>query len=324
MPDKYESASGGNPAEVSSKTTQDLKDIVSGKVEKPSDITREDLQPMYIRPGETEIVLQRHGRYERSSESPNVGSLTPEAQQSEMSEAVSFFRKQLVDIAPQDRDKVDILVVGSDTSYKGGGKRSTETGNIVLEAARQVLAECGLSEHQIINIRDENILRGNNGEIRPTPLIREPKLFDGSPKSEEFRQYLEEKYGGNTEYGVESKFFIAFEGDWEKEKRLELGVEGPEEMADRMQREVNVLARYSRLYHKANPGRRLILWAATHYDTISPFVKLKVIGQGLEDYLGVDYGAGVAIKLDKSGEGVTKLSGKEYPVPVKKAKKKTS
>ncbi len=319
MPDKYEPANSGNPAEISSKnTTQELKDIVGKKAEKPSEITREDLRPVDIHPGETEIVLQRHGRYERSSESSNVGSLTLEAQEQEMNEALEFFRKQLESTPPEDREKVDLLVVGSDTSYKGGGKRSTETGNIVLQAARQVLSEFGLSNQQIINIRDENILRGNNGEIRPTPLIREPKLFDGSPKSEEFRRFLEEKYGGNKEYGVESKFFIAFESDWEKEKRLELGVEGPEDMADRMQREVNVLARYSRLYHEANPGRRLVLWAATHYDTISPFIKLKVIDQNLEDYLGVDYGAGVVIKLDKSGDAVTTLSDKPYPVPVKK------
>ena len=84
---------------------------------------------------------------------------------------------------------------------------------------------------------------------------------------------------------------------------------------------VDVLARYSRFYHKKHPDRRLIIWAATHYDTISPYVKRDIAGVGKEVPLGVDYGGGISINLDKEGRGTIKVDGKEYEVPLKTQEK---
>ena len=116
------------------------------------------------------------------------------------------------------------------------------------------------------------------------------------------------------------EFWIAFEEDIEKEKRIEMGAEGPDEIADRLKQVVSILSRYARMYHKNNPGRRLVIWAATHYDTISPFVKRGIFGVGKEVPLGVDYGAGISIGIDSAGNLTTRIDGQEHTIQSPKQK----
>jgi len=104
-----------------------------------------------------------------------------------------------------------------------------------------------------------------------------------------------------------------------KETREKMGAEGPDEITDRMKLMVDVLTRYSRFYHKKHPDRRLIIWAATHYDTISPYIKRGIFEVGKDIPLGVDYGAGILINLDQDGKGTVKIAGKEYKVPKEKS-----
>jgi hypothetical protein len=80
---------------------------------------------------------------------------------------------------------------------------------------------------------------------------------------------------------------------------------------------LDVLARYSRFYHKKHPDRRLVIWAVTHYDTISPYVKREILEADKEAMLRVDYGAGISINLDKDGTGKVKIGETEYEVPFK-------
>ncbi len=302
----------------SKKLSDELKQIAqvqAGQDTKlPESIVRADLVPRELETGETEIVFQRHGKYERDVNAPDKGSLTPESQQAEYESAKQFFKLQLETVPAEERSKVFILVIASDTQYLGdpeAGRRSTETANVVLRAAREVLVEYGLSEDQILN--DSTGIKGD-GEARPTPILREPKAFDESP---EYIKFLKDKYENNTEYGENSKFWQAFEGDWEKEQREEMGAEGPEEMADRLQKSFNILARYAKFFHQKNPDSRLIAWAATHYDTISPYVKRELIGIDKDTFLGVDYGAGITVKLDARGRADTIIDNKTYVVPTK-------
>jgi len=296
------------------KLGDELKAIVQDQTKIPESIVRADLAPRDIETGETEIIFQRHGKYERDENAPNKGSLTPEAQQDEYDSAKKFFQLQLEAIPADERSKVNLLVIASDTQYLGqkdAGKRSTETANLVLKAARDVLNNYGLSEDQILN--DTTNVKGN-GEARPAPILREPKAFDESP---EFIEFLKDKYERNTEYGEGSKFWQAFEGDWEKEKREEMGAEGPDEMADRLQKSFDILARYSKFFHQKHPESRLIVWAASHYDTISPFVKRELMRIDKDKFLGVDYGAGISIKLNRNGSADTIINAKTYKVPTK-------
>jgi hypothetical protein len=274
--------------------------------ELPKRIERTDIEPKPIPVGATEIVLQRHGRYVRDVEDAQKGSLTEEAVELETQEAKSYFERFLGQLTDEEKQTVDVLVLASDTQYHYGGRRSYETGNIALDAAKSVFKDVGIAEENIHNTRE--VLVGD-GQSRPMSKLREPQFIDNSP---EFTDYLKEKYGDMT-----LDFWIAFEEDTESEMREELGAEGPDDIADRTNRATAILARYAQNYHRLNPGRRLVIWAATHYDTISPYVKRDIFGVGKEVPLQVDYGAGITIDIDTNGDAETVIDGKVYQVPVK-------
>lgn len=278
-----------------------------GRGQFPTKIERGDLRPYPIRPGETEIVLQRHGKYIREKDDPKVGSLTPEAVEAEKKAATDFLEAFLSQFPAEERSAVALLIVSSDTQYLDGGKRSYETAELVQESAEEVFQKQGIPTENIVNTAHE--LKGEGGP-RVMPRLREPNFFNDSP---DFLGYMMQKYGG-----INLAFWEAFEKDVEKETREKMGAEGPDDIADRMSFTVRALKRYSDLYHGANPGRRLIIWAATHYDTISPFVKRDVFGVSKDETLMVDYGAGVSLRVDTAGAMTTEIAGKEYPVALTK------
>ena len=253
--------------------------------------------------------MQRHGEYERSVDSSSVGSLTEEGVEEIYNSGKQFFEKLFTLIPESERGNIDILVLASDTQYKGGGHRSIETASQVIKALKDELRLFNMGESQLLNSPGRY---SEDGGARPTSKLREPQMFNNSP---EFVQFLREKYGDTN-----LDFWVAFEEDKEKEIREQMGAEGPDEIADRLDSMVNVLARYSRFYHRKHPIRRLIIWAATHYDTISPYVKKEIFEVGKEIPLGVDYGAGISIGIDKGGKGKVNIAGEEYDIPLKNLK----
>ena len=271
----------------------------------PSQIERSDIEALPIQLEGTEVVLQRHGKYERSVDNPRVGSLTPEGLKEISDLGDAFFQSLFSKLKKEERSTVDILVIGSDTQYRDGGRRSIETANAIIGAVQRALSEHGLSESQLLNSSGKYL---GGGAVRPMPELREPQMFQNSP---EFVAYLKGKYGD-----MGKEFWIAFEDDVEKETRVAMGAEGPEEIANRLKHVVAVLGRYGRMYHKKYPGRRLVIWSATHYDTISPFVKQEIFEVGKEVPLAVDYGAGIAIEIDPAGTLKTKIAGKEYAIGI--------
>lgn len=267
----------------------------------PTQLEKSDIRAHEIQTGETEIVLQRHGQYVRDREDPQVGSLSAESAEAERQAAERYFQDFFESVPEGERDKVDILFVASDTQYFGKGKRSHETAELAQAAAEEVLGRLGLSKEQI--------LKGEDGP-RAARHFREPQFLDKSP---DFVDYMLQKYGG-----INIEFWTAFESDVEKETRLKMGAEGPDDIADRTAFMVRVLARYAQVYHKRNPDRRLVIWGATHYDTISPFVKREVFGVEKKRQLLVDFGAGFTIDINREGNATTELGGKTYAVPVKR------
>src|SRR3989339_62126 len=273
------------------------------KIEIPKRIEKKDIEALPIDIGGTEIILERHGIYERNRESFNVGSLTEEGAAEVTKLGEDFFRNFFKNIPESERKEVDVLIIGSDTQYLQGGRRSMETADLVMQCLKKTLVDLGLSEDQVLNTSKRF---SGEGGVRPEPLLREPQIFENSWN---FVQFLKEKYGN-----MGKEFWIAFEEDIEKEKRIEMGAEGPDEIADRLKQVVSILSRYARMYHKNNPGRRLVIWAATHYDTISPFVKRGIFGVGKEVPLGVDYGAGISIGIDSAGNLTTRIDGQEHTI----------
>lgn len=276
----------------------------------PTEITREDIKPHPIGVGGTELVIQRHGKYNRDKNHPEVGSLTSEAQEEEIIAAKKFFEDFLAQLPEDERDSVVLLVLASDTQYYGGGRRSYETATLAQEAASEVFEKAKIAASNIINLSGDHSLRGGKGP-RPTPRLREPQMLNNSP---EFRDFLIERYGDLT-----LDFWIAFEEDTEKETRERMRAEGPDEIANRLLKSIHLLAKYAETYHAKNPGKRLIIWATTHYDTISPFVKRDIFGLGKDAVLKVDYGAGIVVDINKESLATTEIAGTEYPVLIRKS-----
>lgn len=258
----------------------------------PTRITKKDLVPQVPEIDGTAIILQRHEEYIRDKEDTKAGSLTEEAVQRTKNEAKSITERLLQQLSPDQRNTLDVMVVASDTQYYKGGKRSIETAEKVIEGVQDLFSGQGINQNHLLN----------NTPL-PTSELGEPKIFLNSP---EFVKFMEEKYGTSKE------FWIAYETEAEKETRLKLGAEGPIEMADRLANFLASLARHAKAYHNANPGRRLMIWVVSHYDTISPFVKKYVAKMSQNENLTVDYGAGIAIDIKKSGEASTLIEGKSY------------
>jgi hypothetical protein len=305
----------GNPEESSfesAKTSASLGESLTAKPDQlPRMIDLEQIQAQVPEVGGTEIILQRHGKYIRDEGDPRVGSLTSKSEEEQV-ELGERFLKDLISQLPEDeRDSFDVLIVASDTQYLGGGRRSLETASAVQRGMGIALEKAGFGKEHILN--NVNPVRTQDGTLatgvpRSTPSLREPQMV----YNEGFNNFLTENYGSKT-----LDYWVAFEEDRHAKERIAAGAEGPDDIADRTLYTVDVLKRYSDLYHSNHPDRRLIIWAATHYDTISPLVKLKLAGGDKSDALGVDYGAGISIDVTSDGRASTTIAGATYEVPLR-------
>ncbi len=274
-----------------------MSEIQIPKIEK-QDITAPDIQP-----GGTAIVMQRHERYERDRALDNAGSLIESDATAAKLRDTQFFN-ELLDT--EDSAETMVLFISSDTQYAGRGRRSLETSQLAQDAAIEVLQEHGIDPAtRIINFHPAfNTSRSGvtDQDIRPFGKLREPQIFD----KPEYVDFLRDKYGAENGAGtgISQAAWAAHEADTEKEVREQMGAEGVHDIVDRTKASVQILERYAQAFHKSNPNKRLVIWAATHYDTLSPLVK-DAVGAEFSDYLPVDYGAGVVINIEPDSNEVT-------------------
>lgn len=273
------------------------------------DLTPADIKPEVPDSGGTVIFVQRHEEYNRQG-AVGLGSLAAEAAARIESQAIAVLGGILNNLPLWERSSVCLLVVASDTRFEGVGQRSMETAQKVIDGARLAFAEAGvtLTTDHILN--DSGHFRGL-GTPRPTAALREPLMLADCPQ---FVRFLVDKYGAVD--SSDKRFWTAFEEDWEREARLTMGAEGPDEMAMRLHRSIRVLARFSFAYHRRHPGSRLIIWAVSHYDTISPYVKRYVIDVPKSVFVGVTYGGGMTVRIGTDRQATTQIGGNLYQVPV--------
>lgn len=266
-------------------------------------ITNKSIEAGPLDMGETRILLQRHEEFVRDKDSSEAGHLTAKGKETGAEESEQRIKNLIEQVPPQERNNLFFLVLASDTVYVGRGARSMETADIVAKKIKELLVENGISEKNLLNL-SRNYRGAEKGGPKPVVKLREPHMFEQSP---DFVKFLKEKYPDFKD------FWVAFETEAEKETREKMGAEGPEEMADRIERFLEVLKRYSSLFHKEKPNSRLAIWCVSHYDTISPWTKKYVLNESLpETYLPVEYGAGLSIDLDSDGNATVNTEGKEF------------
>lgn len=257
------------------------------------------------------IIFQRHGKDNRDPKEILVplGALMPESIHQIHSRVKESFDRLFAGLTPEERETIDIFVVSSDTSLRlpdknitSPRKRAVETAEVVINALQESMKGYALSEEHLLNKTKHPI------ELK-SGIIKDVDILDHSP---EFVQFLVDKYGTGQ------AFWEAYENDKEREKRLQMHAEGPEDVANRIKSYLLKLEHALKSYHQHHPGRRVIVWADTHYDTISAFIKRDVIGMDPHDYLPVENGAGIAIEIDNKNQAKTTIQGQEYHVSLKK------
>jgi hypothetical protein len=273
-------------------------------------IEKADIKTPHLQDGESAIVFQRHERYQRDRTADNTGSLITEHAEAAYLRDVNFFEELFAQDA--DGSETMLLFTSSDTQYADGGYRSIETAQLAQDAAIEVLDELGIEPYsRIINLNasfNTNGFDTTNQSIRPDAKIREPQIFDTPDYIDMLREKYGEEDGPGT--GISPKAWAMHEMDAEKEAREGFGAEGVYDMLDRAKKSVKIMDRYSKVFHANNPNKKLLIWTASHYDTISPLVK-DATKAGFDEYVPVDYGAGVIIELSKDEEPVLHAQGQK-------------
>ena len=272
--------------------------------EKPKySIEKEDIKVPSLAEGESAVVFQRHGIYNRDKASESSGSITDEDAEGLSLRDQAFFEELLS--GEENPEDVMVLFVSSDTKY-GNGYRSMETAQIAEDAAVEVFQKAGLDPNaQIINLNSSfktNAFDKKMQNIRPDAKIHEPEFLD----NEGYVQFLKDKYSDGEK--LTPKAWAMHEMDADSDVREAFGAEGVHDIVDRTKKSLAVMERYARVFHANNPGKKLIIWAASHYDTLSPLAK-DATGSDFGDYVPVDYGAGITIELKKDQVPTFELAG---------------
>jgi len=255
-------------------------------------ITVRDIQPTLPAQNETVMVLQRNAKDIREA-GDEFGALDKKAVETTHAEARQFFDTLFAELEEEERDTISIMVVASDATLliPNGQpcehRRAIETADIIIQALKESMVQFNVPESSFLNSDS------SNGEPIAVSELRDLLMFEESP---EFVKYMTDKYGTGKE------FWIAYETDAEKETRIAMGVEGPKEIADRVNYALTVRARIASEYHKANPDTRLVVWNVSHYDSISPFIKEHIVGVDVTGYLPVEHSGGITLQIDDKGQ----------------------
>lgn len=246
---------------------------------------------------QTQIILQRHCNYDRNS-----GGLVAESEQIQSQISDSFLTSLVQNLTAEELNNTYFLFVASPTMSKGNFNRCIETTNIPFFQVRSVFNDLNISESHIMNLNADSHYDG----IHKSKDLAEPMMFTDNSGYLEFLKQQNE--------GINLNFWIDFEEDKYKEKRQELGAEGPDEIVGRGIHFIGVLQRYSQLFHKKHENSRLIIWCGTHYDLLSPLAKQTILGYDKEDAVAVDYCGGISLLIDENNEIVANLNGEYVPI----------
>jgi len=240
--------------------------------------------------------------------SPNFGELDEGAAEATEAQYKDFFDGIFADLSPEERAKLDILVIASAAPLRMPGnvrsphKRSVETADHILAAAKASMEEHGVNPDQLMNKTGKPI------EITSGRLA-DLKMWEDSPK---YVQFLYDRYGDTPQ------FWKAYEEDWHRDLREEMGAEGPEEIADRVSDYMATLSHAMQMYHVRHPGRKAVVVVNTQYDSAAPMIKKYVLKRPVGEYVPIEKSGGVVIQTDEHGEMSTTIEGKDYPVSFEK------
>lgn len=260
-------------------------------------IDSSSIKPL-IGKNESQIILQRHCNYDKTN-----GGLNPESVEYQKLVVTRFINELKHNLTLDELKKTYFLFDSSNTISSKDFKRCVETANIAMNIIKHFFQENSVPLNHIINL-NEKLNYSNN--VHENKNLTEPKMFTDSTG---YLEYLKEKHGG-----INKDFWIDFESDLSKEKRQELNSEGPDEIVNRGEKYINIIQKYANYFHSKFPDSRLIVWASTHYDLISPLVKQKILNYDKSDIVNVDYCGGISLLIDEFNNITVNLNSINYPL----------
>jgi len=281
----------------------------------------EDIRPEVPETEGTVIIYQRNAADKRTP-GKDFGALTEEGVKKTRDQAREFFSKLFSKMSIEERKQLDILVLASDSELhtpdgeKSDHKRAVDTATEVIHELAPLMKKNGLKENQLLNME-----HASNGAPVEVSLLKDLRMIDETPEYVEFLEKKAQEAVGSGRKNLRGKelpaqlwFWIMFEEDEFKKKREELGAEGPTEIADRINAYFSMIKLLGDEYHKQNPGRKLLVWAVSHGDTITPYAKQHIADLPLDAFLPVKKNGGLTIEVSADGNATTQLSGKEFSV----------
>lgn len=279
-------------------------------------ITPTDIKPPLVFKDDESVIVFGINASDRANrklpkESPQFGALDEGQAEATEVQYKNFFDGIFKSLPPEERARVDILIIASNANLRMPGgvdnphKRSVETSERILAAARASMAEFGVNSDQLLN---------KTGKPIEVDKLKDLTMWDKAPK---FVDFLYEKYGDSKE------LWAAYEEDRHKDVREYLknegqSAEGPDDIADRVGDYMATLKHALDVYHIHHPGRRMVAIVNTQYDAAAPMIKKYILDVPLEQYVPIDKRGGVVLKVNAEGETSATLQGHTYPVSFKK------
>lgn len=298
-------------------------------------ITREETRFEVPPIGGTFIVVLRNGddyraKPKQMAEADKVegglefGELMP----SSATEARIFARQELekllATLTPEEIKQLDIFVVASDSkigtlatpdgSIPPPNQRCVETGNFFLAGIQEAMAKHSIDNSQLLN-RNFPYTAASPHSV----ILKRIEDIQMRENTEAYFAFLKEQETSLKASGKKANMWAMYEEDVFKEKRLELGVEGPEEIAIRMQKFVERAQSLSAVQHKEKPGRRLLVLAVLPRDVVGPWLNTHISGLTPHGYEipTIDPLAGFGIAISPVGELEVKIAGQEDSLKTK-------
>lgn len=277
-------------------------------------LTKEDLRiPETFEPGDELIVLACNIKDIRAQEDGEIGTLYPEQADAFRSSIEALADSIYEPLSEVERENLDIVVLAGDTTLVTPGdeglrvsqQRAVLTGREAIAGISQSMEKYGIdaSKH-IISDGEKPVALSH---LRDVNMLHETD----NPNVKQFVDYMINKYGSGRE------LWMAFEDDTEKELRDSLGVEGPNEIADRVSQLVNLSAYIADLTKQGDKDKRVVVFAVGHYDNISPWAKKTLLGINPADgFIPVEKGGGLVIQRKTDGTASTFVGGKEYHLDI--------
>lgn len=263
-------------------------------------------------PWESLIILQRHSKYDAShptdfdnpteEEKALFGHLTAEGRELARTEA----EQRTKEILKAAGDQVDFLVITSPTFWLDQselGQRAVETGEIISQVIREELDAAGADPARLLNLSPS--IKGE--QTREHSNAEDARFFD---QGRQFTKFMRETYGGQGR-----EFWQNFIADTHKDVREADGAEGPQELADRIQKLIDAIARFSSYYEHHHPGRKLATFIVSHSGSLETYAHWK-LGIPVESY-AADYNDAIPIAIQPDGRAVAKVNNQEYEAPLR-------